>query len=231
METQCDQGKPACSRCVRCKIACTGSGQQRYKFVGQMSTGRSTRARQPVASLATVRVLPQSPSNETTTIAGAFIFTLEVKDLRYDLSCYGAFIEDIPKRLGSSTALDASVNFLTSAFSSLYTHQQSLVTLSRYVTALKALRHCLNDPLQACTANTLCAVYLLLICQVGTAAFINASGTRLISYTGLDKTTRRSSYKSWRRSCAFIEGCSFSTLDERFRDQSPTYTMCAGGTR
>ena len=231
MQKQCDQGKPACSRCVRCNIACTGSGQQRYKFIGQMSTGRSTRARQPVAPLSTVRGLPQSPSNETTTIAGAFISTLEVKDLRYDLSCYGAFIKDIPKRLGSNAALDASVNVLTSAFSSLYTRQQSLMTLSRYVNALKTLRHCLNDPSQACTANTLCAVYLLLICQVGTSAFMNATGIRLMSDTELDKTARRSSCKSWRRSCAFIEGCGISTLDERFRDQDPTYTMCAGGTR
>jgi hypothetical protein len=171
MEEQCDQRKPSCSRCIRCKIACTGSGQQRYIFKEQMSTVRSTSVRQPKALVPPVRGLPRSPSNETTSIANAFIFILEVNDLRYDLSCYGAFLTDIPKRLGSNIALDASVNFLTNAFSSLYTHQQSLTTLSKYVNALKALRICLDDPAQAWTANTLCAIYLLLICQVGTTTF------------------------------------------------------------
>jgi hypothetical protein len=132
---------------------------------------RSTGARQAKAPVSPVRGLSRSPSNETTTIASAFIFTLEVTDLRYDLSCYGSFLKDIPKRLGSNTALDASVNVLNSAFSSLYTRQQSLETLSRYANALKALRICLNDPSLAWTANTLCAIYLLLICQVRTITF------------------------------------------------------------
>jgi hypothetical protein len=129
---------------------------------------KSVGVRQAKGLVATVRALPRSPSNETTIIASAFIFTLEVTDLRYDLTCYGPFLKDIPKRLGSNDALDASVNVLTSAFSSLYTRQQSLQTLSRYVNALKALRICLSDPSQAWTANTLCAIYLLLICQVRT---------------------------------------------------------------
>lgn len=153
-----------------------------------MIIGRSATVRDPQAPLSSVTGLRQSPSNETTKIAGAFIFTLEVKDLRYDLSCYGAFLEDIPKRLGSNIALDASVNVLTSAFSSLYTHEQSLMTLSKYVNALKALRICLDDPSQAWTANTLCAVYLLLICQVGTITFgkCNKPKSDLVHRAGLD---------------------------------------------
>jgi hypothetical protein len=157
-----------CSRCARCKIACTGCGQQRYKFKEQKVVVRTTGMRRAKAPVSAVRALSRSPSNGTTTIGSAFIFILEVTDLRYDLSCYGSFLKDIPKRLGSNTALDASVNVLTSAFSSLYTRQQSLETLSRYVNALKALRICLDDPSQAWTANTLCAIYLLLICQVRT---------------------------------------------------------------
>lgn len=185
---QCDQRKPACSRCTRCKIACIGSGQQRYKFKEPTFVGRSMTVGQTQAPPSHVSGLLASPSNETTSIASAFVFTLEVKDLRYDLSCYGAFLEDIPKRLGSNIALDASVNVLSSAFSSLYTHQQSLITLSKYVNALKALRICLDDPLQAWTADTLCAVYLLLICQVGTITFdiCNKSKSDLVYRAGLD---------------------------------------------
>lgn len=153
-----------------------------------MSIGRPMIVRQSQASLPPISALLPSPSNETTSIAGAFIFTLEVKDLRYDLSCYGAFLEEIPKRLGSNIALDASVDVLTSAYSSLYTHQQSLITLSKYVNALKALRTCLNDPSQAWKADTLCAVYLLLICQVGAVTFdiCNESKSDLVHRAGSD---------------------------------------------
>lgn len=150
-----------------------------------MVTVRSTSTQQPKVPVLPARGLSRSPTNETTTIASAFIFTLEVKDLRYDLSWYGAFLNDIPRRLGSNIALDASVNFLSSAFSSLYTHQQSLKTISNYVKALKALRICLNDPSQAWTANTLCAVYLLLICQVGTTFHqCNSSNSDLLYRAG-----------------------------------------------
>lgn len=137
---------------------------------------RSTGVQQAQPPISLVKDLPQSPSNETTTLANAFIFTLEVKDPRYDISCCGPFLKDIPKRLGSNIALDASVDVLTSAFSSLYRHQPSLQTLSKYVNALKTLRICLDDPIQASTAHTLCAIYLLMICQVGTTASFNGYG-------------------------------------------------------
>jgi len=171
--------------------------------------------RQAQAPVPTVRALLRSPSNETTAIASAFIFILEVTDLRYDLSCYGPFLKDIPERLGSNIALDASVNVLTSAFPTLYTRQQSLETLSRYVNALKALRICLNDPLQVWTANTLCAIYLLVICHVRTSHQPSISVTRpsLISYTGLDRKAGRSLCESWRRRCTFIKRCGISTLE------------------
>jgi hypothetical protein len=156
---------------MRCKIPCTGGGQQRYKFKEHKVMARSTGMRQSTVPVSTVRALSRSPSNETTTIASAFIFILEVKDLRYDISCYGPFLKDIPQRLGSNIALDTSVNVLVSGYSTLYTRQQSMEALSRYVSALKALRICLNDPSQAWTANTLCAIYLLLIYQVKPSTF------------------------------------------------------------
>lgn len=178
----------------------------------------STSVRQLKASAPPVKSLPQSPSNETTTLADAFICTLEVKDLRYDLSCYGPFLRDIPKRLGSNIALDASVSVLTSAYSSLYTHQRSLKTLSNYVKALKALRICLDDPSQAWTADTLCAVYLLLICQVGVTMSIDVAGPSLISSAELDRTARRSSSESWRRRRTFAKRSGISNVEERLRD-------------
>ena len=116
--------------------------------------------------VSTIRGLSRTPSNETTIAASAFISTLEVTDVRYDLAWYGGFLKDIPRRLGTNDALDASVSALTSASSTLHTRQRSVEMLARYVHALKTLRVCLDDPVKARTANTLCAIYLIMICQV-----------------------------------------------------------------
>lgn len=110
--------------------------------------------------------LPRPPSNETTIVASAFVSALEVTDLRYNLTCYGGFLKGIPRRLGTNDALDASVGALTSALSFLYTRRQSPETLAKYIHALKTLRISLDDHAKARTANTLCAMYLIRICQV-----------------------------------------------------------------
>lgn len=98
-------------------------------------------------------------------VASKFVSTLEVTDLRYDLAWYGAFLKDIPRRLGSNDALDASVSALTVAHPSLHTRQKSPEIFVKYGKALKALRTCLNDPIKARTVETLCAIYLIIICQ------------------------------------------------------------------
>lgn len=112
--------------------------------------------------------LPRLPTNQMTMVASAFAATLEVSDLRYDLCCYGEFMKDIPRRLGTNDALDASVSALTLAFSSLHTRRVTTEMFVKYGQALKALRTCLCDPAKAQTAETLCAIYLTMICQVGT---------------------------------------------------------------
>jgi hypothetical protein len=170
---KCDQGKPACSRCTRLQIPCEGSGKQRYTFKEQKIVVRSTQiqATQPIKDqsfkeFSVVQRVSRSPSNEMTWIAGAFTSTLEIKDPRYDIACYGIFLKDIPKRLGKSKALDASVEALTAAFPSLYTRHATPHALTKYGYALKVLRTSLADPEKAQTMDTLCAIYLTMICQV-----------------------------------------------------------------
>ena len=98
-------------------------------------------------------------------VVQAFVSALQVTDLRYDLGTYGAFLRDIPRRLGNSQALDAAVNAITSAFPLLHTHEYPRHVWVRYNRSLSALRTCLEDPTQAQTSNTLCAIYLIVICQ------------------------------------------------------------------
>ncbi len=86
--------------------------------------------------------------------------------MRYDLTYYGNFLKDLPRRLGTNDALDASVSALASAFPTLYTHQQSPEMLIKYMHALRTLRTSLNDRAKAYTPHTMCAIYLIVICQV-----------------------------------------------------------------
>ena len=106
------------------------------------------------------------PYSETMRIASIFISTLEVSDLRYSVSYYGAFLKYVPQRLGTNQALDAAVLALANASSCLRTRENSTQVLVQYGNALKALRLSLSDPLKAESPETLCAIYLVMICQV-----------------------------------------------------------------
>jgi hypothetical protein len=114
-----------------------------------------------------VRTLLRTPSNDATLMLSDFIQKLEVSDLRYDICwSYGDILREVPKRLGTNAALDASVRAITTVCSDLSTRQKSQEALKRYGHALRALRTCLEDPIIAQSSSTLCAVYLIWICQV-----------------------------------------------------------------
>lgn len=175
---QCDQSKPACSRCIRLRIPCIGSGQRRFKFKeqpnGAQTAAREECQRQPPSYSTTALV--HLPSNAATTVASALVAALEVRDLRYDLTCYGPFLTELPRRLGSDEALDAAVAAITAAYSKIYTGRRSLDMLTKYGHALTTLRKSLDDRAKAMSVNTLCAIYLVMVCQVSaTLPFEHAS--------------------------------------------------------
>ncbi|KAF2665055.1 hypothetical protein BT63DRAFT_392410 [Microthyrium microscopicum] len=162
---KCDQGKPACSRCTRLRIECVGSGEQRYTFKNQSVAVTAAGSSQAI-SIPTQAIAPApTPSNAMTLAASGFMSALQVTDIRYDLSIYGAFFKEIPRRMGTNDALDASVYALTKASSSVRTHQVSPELYDSYSYALKMLRVCLDDPEKTRSSETLCAIYLLMILQ------------------------------------------------------------------
>lgn len=100
-------------------------------------------------------------------MSNEFVSTLGLKNPGFDLTTLGSHLfGQIPQRLGSNEALDASVQALTSAHHSLIVRGSQVEARARYGRAMKALRQCLQDSTQAFTSSTLCAIYLLLICQV-----------------------------------------------------------------
>lgn len=69
--------------------------------------------------------------------------------------------------MGSNSALDAAVAAMTTTASDLSNGYKSPEALVRYGQALTALRTCLDNPVTAQSSSTLCAIYLIWICQVG----------------------------------------------------------------
>ncbi|KAL4866277.1 hypothetical protein BDV12DRAFT_137797 [Aspergillus spectabilis] len=153
---KCDQLKPACTRCARLQIPCVGSGQRRFKFKEGYSKGQNV-----ILFSHAGRV----PSNDTLDITRGFIEVLQVTDIRYDVTWYGPFLETLPRRIGSSPALDAAIGAVTSAVKAVRTQQNFSDAMSRYVKGWQALRTCLSDPEQTKSINTVCAIYLMMICQ------------------------------------------------------------------
>jgi hypothetical protein len=105
-------------------------------------------------------------STSTGKLAAAFVAALQVNDIRYGVSYYGAFLRDVPQRLGSSVVLDSAVKAVSTAYPILRTGSVPPNALVHYGQSLRALRECLNNPSEARTAHTLCALYLITVCQV-----------------------------------------------------------------
>jgi len=115
----------------------------------------------------TLKLSPRVPSSQMMEDASGFVSALQVTDVRFELGIYGPFLAEIPRRLGKSEALDASVRALTTAYPSVHSHQFTSDMYKSYGEALRHLRTALGDSSTATSVDTLCAVYLVMICQVG----------------------------------------------------------------
>ncbi|KIX10626.1 uncharacterized protein Z518_01710 [Rhinocladiella mackenziei CBS 650.93] len=183
---KCDETTP-CSRCSRLGIPCVGSGQRRFQFKDQShrfqaaKIERSSSTHSDAEGRSSVGRVSSPPSNALTILVSGFAERVQpATNLKYNLIwAYGGFLLQVPKRLGSNEALDAAASCLITAHQRLIIAGGDVIpqALAKYSQALNALRKCLDDPVEACSANTLCAVMILLMCQM----FIGLEGTR---YTG-----------------------------------------------
>jgi hypothetical protein len=182
---KCDQVQPTCLRCQRLGINCVGSGAKRFKWqiettncnrgegcAATTTTIVRTTSLPPDYNLPLVRQIYRSPSNPhsvlTMTLIDKVNLTTE-SDLRYNLTwAFGGFLQDIPRRLGNNAALDAAATCLVLSHVRFSTGRRDPVPeeIKVYINALSVLRTCLDDPMVARDANTLCAVMLLLFAQV-----------------------------------------------------------------
>ena len=122
-------------------------------------------------ALTTVSPPLPSPSSSTTRLAVAVARIVSPTiDLRVQLTWnFGGFLADVPRRLGTNAALDTAASSLTAAYACYAVGQRTAnrESLLIYTAAGKALRICLDDPVKAHSSETLCAIMILMIVQVG----------------------------------------------------------------
>ena len=116
--------------------------------------------------------LHRTPENSTTKLSSAFIGSVSLAiDIKYQLlGNFGVYLVEVPRHLGINPALDAASDALVAAHANLcsngrFVPQYGLIF--KYSKALSALRDALNDPHTAQTSETLCAIMILMIVQVG----------------------------------------------------------------
>lgn len=109
-------------------------------------------------------------TNEHTRRVSAFVDKIKTSTgVKYNLAwTYGGYLVDVPARLGTNEALDRAADTVLAALERFSASHVDVtpVILEKYTLALAALRRCLDDPVKAKASETLCAVLLLLTCQV-----------------------------------------------------------------
>lgn len=159
--SQCDQVQPTCSRCQKLGIPCVGGGLQRFIFKTHDMSKLVKSSRPDLA-------ISQMPSSPAMAVSMSLVNKIQNRHLKFEINwAHGSFLDEVPRRLSHSQALAA----VTEAFMLSVPCADVTLTLSRrrlrsYTSALHATRLALSHPVEAYSLNTLCAVYLLWICQV-----------------------------------------------------------------
>ena len=101
-------------------------------------------------------------------VSMSLINKLQNRQSKFEINwAHGSFMDEIPRRTSHSVALAAATEAFMLALPCAETsHTLSQRRLRSYTAALGATRLALLHPTEAYTLNTLCAVYLLWICQV-----------------------------------------------------------------
>lgn len=162
------------------KIECSSdiAQKQQSRHSGRcivQKSSTSTTSNNAVELTASTASVTAPLSNHLTVLAQALAAAMAREtDLRYHLSwAYGAYPNMVPCRLGMNEALDNAIDALVVTHMGFSCSREiSMESLAKYSRALAALRKCLDDPDLAVASETLCAVSLLLIIQVGSLRVI-----------------------------------------------------------
>lgn len=181
---QCDTTEPACARCKRLRIECTGRGAVQYRFRNQFvdetaKPRKATDGHRPLSRPNRSReitrhhqlqhrpLLPlvKTPTNDTTYSVAGFISILEISDPRYDVFSMSYWLGDLPKRFGFNKALDSAIQGVVTAFPCLYSKTVTQEAVDAYEEARRYVRLSLPDARANIDTECMSALFLLQLMQ------------------------------------------------------------------
>ncbi|KAK7985753.1 hypothetical protein PG988_003375 [Apiospora saccharicola] len=101
-------------------------------------------------------------------LIGAFVYTIAPTTVRANLvQTYGPFLAMVPSRLGTDAALDNSTRAVVCAHQDVCRGRPATEeSLAHYSLAIRTLSLCLNSLDTARSTETVCAVIMLIMCEV-----------------------------------------------------------------
>ncbi|KAK8123050.1 hypothetical protein PG984_011720 [Apiospora sp. TS-2023a] len=180
----------ACDACRRQKkkrlgLKCIGSGERKFLFIDQKCRRRRADQQQaddlatgltisrPASSSASfltgaTTISPPLPQTELQMLIGAFVYTIAPTTTRANLvQTYGPFLEMVPSRLGTNAALDNSTRAVVCAHQNVCRGRPATEeALAHYSLAIRTLSLCLNSFDSVRSTETVCAVIMLIMCEV-----------------------------------------------------------------
>ncbi|KAF5625705.1 hypothetical protein F52700_9071 [Fusarium sp. NRRL 52700] len=135
-----------------------GSGTRRFKFHQYKPDTQTTQLITPPAD---------TPSNDTTRLTAEFISLMEIDDDRFGFEAYGPyFFADLPRRMGSNSALDTTASAMIASFQAIRLRKTAdKKAFSLYGKALRSLQGCLSDENQPVMLK-LELVLMMMLCQI-----------------------------------------------------------------
>ncbi|KAI7760627.1 hypothetical protein LZL87_009511 [Fusarium oxysporum] len=108
----------------------------------------------------------ETPNNDTTRLIAEFISLMEIDDDRFGFEAYGPyFFADLPRRIGSNSALDTATSAMIASFQAIRLRKTTdKKTFSLYGKALRSLQGCLRDDKQPVMLK-LELVLMMMLCQ------------------------------------------------------------------
>jgi hypothetical protein len=111
-----------------------------------------------------------SSTGDMLAISLVYCVNPQSKDPRFHLIwTFGDFLDLVPRYMGTSPTLDSAVDVLVSSYSRFCSYRRIEMdrqSLTKYTTALGALRNALASPTEASDPRTLCAIMILMIVEV-----------------------------------------------------------------
>ena len=108
--------------------------------------------------------VPRSPSaSPSDRLSQSLVACFGVRRTGYELKLLGAYMEHIPSRVGRSHVLDDAITCFLDAYSAALrgTPPHMCSNYLLYGNALRSLQNVIEDPVEAYTTETLCAVILI----------------------------------------------------------------------